>query len=179
MQNDWLAQKSGVWGGADAICIPLGSAGEELAYSKSAALHLFLLGYEDFTDSIILISKNTFYFMSSSKKCAYLQKLFAGKTGSFAMHFLEKTKDEGMTRENFNLLMNVVRKNGGKKLGSLYKDKYNGAFVPNWMEFVDQSQIEKVELGPAFGLFLSVKDEAEQVKPVKVVHKICISCFTI
>jgi nucleosome binding factor SPN SPT16 subunit len=163
LQTEWLANKTGSWGGADAICIPFGSVGDELAYSKSATSHLYLIGYEDFTDSIILIAKNAFYFMASSKKCNFLEKQFADKPGPFSLHFLERTKDEGMTRENFNQLMGAVRKNGGKKMGSLFKEKFNGSFIPQWMDFVDQSQIEKIDITAALGLFFAVKDETEQV----------------
>lgn len=163
--NDWIAHKAERWGGADAVCIPFGIQ-EDMVYSKSATVHVFLFELEDFTDSIILIAKNSFHFMASSKKCAFLQKQFEGKaTGPFSLTFYERTKDEGMNREHFNTLMNVVRKNNGKKLGSVFKDKFNGKLVQEWMAFVDQSQIEKVEVTAALGRFFAVKNEAELVLP--------------
>jgi nucleosome binding factor SPN SPT16 subunit len=162
LQSDWLAHKSTVYGGADALCIPLGTAGDSI-YSKSSAFHLSFFGNEELTDSVTLIVKNTFYFMSSTKKCNFVKQHLGESIKGFTLVYLERTKDEGMNREHFNKLMNVVRKGGGKKLGSLFKDKFNGAFIPQWMEFVEQSQIEQVEIAPALGLFFSLKDETEVV----------------
>jgi nucleosome binding factor SPN SPT16 subunit len=59
--------------------------------------------------------------------------------------------------------MGIVRKNGGKKLGTLSKDKFEGSFIPAWTDFVQQSQIETVDIGSALGLLFAVKDEKELV----------------
>ena len=167
LQNDWLGQKTSTYGGADAICIPLGSASDSI-YSKSSAFHLYFFSHEELTDSLILITKNTFYFMSSTKKCAFVKQHLGEKLNEFTLVYLERTKDEGQNREHFNRLMNVVRKGGGKKLGSLFKDKFNGSFIPLWQEFVDQSQIEKVEIAPALGLFFSLKEDVELVSELEM-----------
>lgn len=164
IQSHWLQHKSGVWGGSDAICIPFGTTDNDHVYSKSASFHLYVFGFEDFTDSIIIITKNEFYFMSNPKKCKFVKDQFEGKkSDKVSLKFFEKTKDEGQNRENFNQLMNAVRKSNGKRMGSLFKDKHNGAFIENWMSFVDQSQIEKVEIASALGTIFAVKDESEQV----------------
>jgi nucleosome binding factor SPN SPT16 subunit len=162
LQTDWMSHKSGIWGGADALCIPLGAVGDEINYSKSSAFHLHLFGYE-FADSLIVITRNNFYFMATAKKCGMLEKDLVGKHETIKVHLLVRSKDEGQNREHFNELSNVVRKNNGKRLGSLFKAEYEGNFIPNWMGFVDQSQLEKVEIAPALGLFLSIKDETELV----------------
>ena len=60
----WTSNKTS-WGGADSLCIMLGTREEESSYSKSSSLHLYLLGYE-ITDSIIIITKNSFTFMASA-----------------------------------------------------------------------------------------------------------------
>lgn len=163
LHTHFISQKSTVWGGADALCIPFGSANEDLVYSKSSAFHLYLFGYEDFTDSLILLSKEGFYFMSSTKKCNFLQNQLSTANSKIPLTFLERTKDEGMNRENFNKLLGAVRKNGGKKLGSLFKDTHNGNFMASWMEAVSQSQLEQIEIGSSLGLFLAIKDEHELV----------------
>lgn len=163
LQTDWISHKNSVWGGSDAICIPLGANTDDdsLSYSKSSSMHIFLFGYE-FPDSIVIITRNNFYFMATTKKCDYFNPL-VGKNSAFKINLLQKTKDEGMNREHFNTLLNVVRKGGGSKLGSLYKGEYAGSFIPSWMQFVEQGQIDKVEIAPALGLFLAVKDELELV----------------
>ncbi len=54
IQANWLASKDEEQGGANILCIPMGSAKDnEAAYSKSSATHLYLMGSE-FPDSILL-----------------------------------------------------------------------------------------------------------------------------
>jgi nucleosome binding factor SPN SPT16 subunit len=162
LQNDWQSKKSTSYNLADALCIPLGTAGESI-YSKSSSFHLYFFGNEELTDSVIIITKNTFYFMSSTKKVNFVKGQLGDSLGSFNLIYLERTKDEGLNRENFNKLMNAVRKGNGKKLGSFFKDKFNGSFMSSWMEFVESSQIEKSDVTAAFGTFFAMKDEQEIV----------------
>lgn len=163
LQTEWITHKSTVWGGSDALCIPLGAIGDEINYSKSSSFHLFLFGYE-FADSLIVITRNNFYFMATAKKCAMLEKDLAGKHETIKINLMTRTKDEGQNREFFNELSNVVRKGGGKRIGSLFKSEYEGNFIPSWMNFVDQSQLEKFDIAPSLGLFLSAKDDVELVR---------------
>ena len=163
LQTEWMSHKSTIWGGSDAICIPIGAIGDEINYSKSSAFHLFLFGYE-FADSLIVITRNNFYFMATAKKCGMLEKDLAGKHDTIKLNLLVRTKDEGQNREHFNELSNAVRKGGGKRLGSLFKGDYAGNFIPSWTAFIDQSQLEKFEIAPSIGLFLSTKDESELVR---------------
>jgi nucleosome binding factor SPN SPT16 subunit len=58
-------------------------------------------------------------------------------------------------------MANIVRKGGGSKIGSVFKDEYSGSFIKTWMDFVDTSHLEKVELSGALGYFFSVKDATE------------------
>jgi nucleosome binding factor SPN SPT16 subunit len=165
LQTHWNTHKSTVWGGSDAICIPLGSMSDAaMSYSKSAAMHLYLLGYE-FPDSIIIITRNSFHFMATAKKCSFLEKALLDPeiSSPTSIHIIKREKDEGMVRESFNSLFGVVRKGGGKRLGSLYKGDYEGNFIPTWMEAVQQSQLETFEIAPSLGLFFAVKDETELV----------------
>lgn len=163
LQTDWMSHKSGAWGGSDALCVPLGAVGDEINYSKSSAFHLFMFGYE-LSDTLIVITRNNFYFMASAKKCGMIEKDLAGKHDTIKVHLLLRTKDEGQNREHYNELANAIRKGGGKRLGSLFKAEYSGNFIPTWMNFVDLSQLEKFDIAPALGQFLSIKDETELVR---------------
>ena len=152
-----------VWGGAEAISVPMGPSDEDSPYSKSGALHLYLFGYE-FPDSVMLLTKGNLYFMATKKKCDILQKeLGPHQTATMKLTFLEKTKDEGQNRENFHELLNAARKGNGKKMGCLFKEKTSekSEFAKNWLQMIDQSQLDKVEINAALGAFLAVKDETE------------------
>jgi nucleosome binding factor SPN SPT16 subunit len=164
LQTHWTTHKSTVWGGSDALCIPLGAAsGKDMSYSKSSSMHLYLLGYE-FPDSIIIITRNSFHFMATAKKCSYLEAALLGTSSAVSINFLKKEKDEGVNRENFHNLLAVIRKGGGKRLGSLFNAEYDGNFIQTWMELVQQSQIEMFEIAAGLGLFFASKDEGELVR---------------
>ena len=158
------------WGGVNSVCITLGSREDETSYSKASALHLYLLGYE-ITDSIIIITENSFWFMASDKKCKYLETSLANKPGEIAFHSLYKTKDEGMNRENFNKLLGIARK-CGQKLGFLQLE-LTGQFVKSWQNSLELSQLERIDITPAIGTLLSVKDDSEIVSSFDSISFIC------
>jgi nucleosome binding factor SPN SPT16 subunit len=162
LQTEWQSNKGGPWQGSDALCVTLGAAGEDVSYSKASSFHIYLFGYE-FPDSLIVLTRNNFYFMSSQKKCSYLDASLVGKNSSFTVHTLVKGKDEDKNREHFNHIMGAVRKNGGKKLGALIKLEQDGNFVKSWSDFVDQSLVEKTDIAPPLGVYFAAKDEAETV----------------
>lgn len=157
-----------LYGGSDAVTFCLGTSSDDSVYSKSSAMHLYLFGYE-FPDSIMVLTKGHFYFMATAKKNGILQKsLVAAQAASgstIQLHFVEKTKDEGQNRENFHELLNAVRgaKGGGKKIGGVWKEleKAEGPFVGTWLGMVTDSQLDKIDVAPALGLFFSVKDDSE------------------
>lgn len=164
LQSDWTVNKSSIWGSADAIVIPFGavSADDGLLYSKSSSFHLYLLQHE-LPNSIIVMTRNNFCFMGSAKMCRIIDVNLKDKNPTFNVQLFQRTKDEGMNREYFNALANVIRKGGGSKIGSVFKGEYNGNFIKTWMDFVDQSNLDKVELSAALGYFFAVKDETELV----------------
>eukprot|EP00605_Chrysophyceae_sp_TOSAG23-4_P002193 GSChrysophyteH1.ASY1.ANO1.2423.1 assembled CDS len=161
LEEHWLANKE-LWGGSDSLCIPIGPASEGQIYSKSSALHLYLMGYE-FPDSVIVITKGKFYFMATAKK----NKLFedsvlpAMNENTQTVVLLEKTKDDGQNREHMNDLLNRMREKGGKKVASFFKQPFEGKFIPTWMQMLKDSQLEMHEASPSFGSFFAIKDEDE------------------
>lgn len=163
LQESWLNQKASTWANADCLCIVFGNSNDNI-YSKPAALHLFLLGYEDFTDSIIVISKGNFYFLSSSKKCQVLQQQVDGKGEGFALHFIEKSKDETTNAENFSRLILNLKKGGAKNVGYLAKEKPENSYLTQFLQTLDESDVEKVDITNALGLFFAAKDETEFVR---------------
>ena len=166
LEESLTSHKEALWDGMDALCIPSGPSDADTPYSKGAAMHLFLLGYE-FPDSIMLLTKGNFYFMATAKKCKYLKEWLVDKqnenTNKIKIHLLERTKDDGENRELMHNLLGAARKNHGSKLGSLYKQDFQGKFIPGWMEMVKGSGLDMIEAAPSIGKFLSVKEESEIV----------------
>jgi len=165
LKSHWLANKSSLYGDADALCIQMGSLEEQdsaSVYSKSAATHLYFLGYE-FPDSLIVLTKSTFYFMATAKKCSYLESAIANHKApsGLSIQVLHKSKDASINSSNFSKLVGSVKTDGGSKLGTLIKGNFPGAFIASWSEFVDASKLSKVEISSALGQFFAVKDETE------------------
>lgn len=159
IQSHWLENKS-KWGGADALCITLGATDESSVYSKSSSFHIYLFGLEDLTDSIIILTKNNFYFMSSPKKCTFLKTNLGEKVKNFNIHYIERTKSEATVKESFNKLLSAAKEQG-KILGCLIKEKQAGSFVASWNAFLEESLVEKVEITPALSYLFAVKDDTE------------------
>ena len=163
LEEHWAKNKE-LWGGADSLCIPLGPSTEGSTYSKSASLHLYLMGYE-FPDSVIVITKGKFYFMATAKKNKFFEDsiLPAMNENTQTVVLLEKTKDDGQNRENMNDLLNRMREKNGKKVASFFKQTFDGKYIPLWMQMLNDSQLDMHEAGPAFGSFFAGKDADELV----------------
>jgi nucleosome binding factor SPN SPT16 subunit len=89
------------------------------------------------------------------------------------VHLLVRTKDEGSNKECFHALTNAVRTAGNgnaSKLGSLFKDKFQGPFIATWLQHVEDSTIEKVEITPPIGHYFAKKDPEE----TECIKKACI-----
>jgi Xaa-Pro aminopeptidase len=159
-----------LWGGASAaLCIPMGAATDgDALYSKSAALHLYLFGYE-FPDSIILITKTSFLFMAAPKKCGYLQHLVAAAPAQqqLKVSLFHKNKDEGSNRQSFQDMLNIIKSAflGKQKhcLGGLPKASLEGDFVPAWNAFLEDSGVEIVDINAGLSSFFALKDDVEIV----------------
>jgi nucleosome binding factor SPN SPT16 subunit len=165
VEEHLASHKGGVWEGCESLCIPLGTSDESVPYSKSASMHLYLLGYE-FPNSIMLLTKGNFYFMATAEKCKYLKDSILPKqdeNASIKIHLVERSKDSGANRELMHDLLGAVRKNHGSKLASLFKTDYQGKFVPEWMEMVKGSGLDMIEATPGLSHLLSTKDETELV----------------
>ncbi len=170
IHNDWLANK-GVWADSDAVCFPMGANNaEESNYTKSAALHLYLLGYE-FPDTIIIMLQNTFYIMSTTKKLAYIEAVVKEKPDSpFKFHFITKSKDEAMNKEGFNTIIAAIKKSG-TRLGTILKADFKGTFIPSWVQATETAAFELADISPAIGKAIAVKDQNEIVNiPLPIIQ---------
>lgn len=163
------AEAAGWGGAASALCVPMGAATDgDALYSKSAALHLYLFGYE-FPDSIIIITRTNFLFMAAQKKCGYLQHLVAAAPAptNLKVSLYHKTKDEASNRENFHQMFQLMKASlSGKqaqRLGGLPKAAFEGDFVPAWVAFLEKSGVETVDISAGLGAFFAQKDDVEIV----------------
>jgi nucleosome binding factor SPN SPT16 subunit len=80
-----------VFSGASSMFICVGKA-TEAVYSKTAALQLWLLGYE-FPATLIVVTPDAIHFVTTKKKAVYLENLKGGKV-AVEVHIRGKDADE-------------------------------------------------------------------------------------
>ena len=160
LKRHWISHKHEFWEGADAVCIPMGSMKDQnVDYSKSSSMHMYLLGYE-FPDSLFVLTSTKLFFMAAQKKVNFVEAIKNDE--KFPITTLVKTKDEDANRDHFKTILDEIKKGGGSKLGSLMKAAFEGKFIASWIDYTSEA-IEVVEAGRGFGSLLSVKDPIELV----------------
>jgi len=162
IQSHWLSHQSSDWDGADAICIPMGTSNsEQVNYSKPSAFHLYLLGYE-FPETIMLLTKNEFFVMAHPKKCGYIENAAKEKPDHpIKIKCFPKGKDEAANQTNFNILIDAIKSNGGKKIATILKGEFLGNFIPSWTQSLAASDLDRVECSVALAKVFSEKDDSE------------------
>jgi nucleosome binding factor SPN SPT16 subunit len=167
IQQHWQANKGEEWSNADAICIPMGAAKDnEVVYTKSSAMHLYLLGYE-FSDSILVILKSKIYFMATEKKIAYFQNVI--DINKIPLKVLTKTKVDIENRSKFREIINAI-KSSGSTIGIPLKGEYPGSFIQAWNEELASAGLTTVDISRGLGVILAMKDETEQVSSIVVLY---------
>jgi nucleosome binding factor SPN SPT16 subunit len=158
----WTSNKStSFYDNSNVLVIPMGAVkGADVIYSKSSALHLYLLGYE-FPESLMILTPNKFFFITTQKKAAYLEAI--KDDTKFPIETFYKTKDENANKEIFKNMLSIIRKNYGTTIGTLVKGEFEGKFIPLWSEYVASESFSTVEISRALGVILSTKDATELV----------------
>ncbi|KAK6637444.1 splicing associated factor Dre4 [Polyplax serrata] len=144
----------------DAVVSAVG-AEDDMLYSKSAALQIWLLGYE-LRDTIIVIAKQGIYFLASKKKIDFLKQIenIEGDNIPPIKLLVREKGDED--KANLEKLVEEVKKsNGGKILGVFSKDNHSGPFVESWKNALKKHDFDNVDISAAFAYLSSPKDESE------------------
>lgn len=71
LYKSWNEHKTGAnWGDADAFCVLAGKPQpDESGYRKSAVLQIFLLGFLEFPETLMIFTPKTLYVLTAGKKC--------------------------------------------------------------------------------------------------------------
>ena len=166
LRSHWMTNKNNpnYYGNSDALCIPMGSVEDQeaMTYSKSAAIHLYFLGFE-FPESLMVLTRDVFFFMATPKKCSYLEDAIKKhKSDELKIQILHKSKDAMQNSVNFGTIISNI-KTFGYNIGTLLKGDFKGNFIASWTTFVENSNFNRVEISSALGQLLCVKDETELV----------------
>ncbi|KAL2134292.1 hypothetical protein VTI74DRAFT_549 [Chaetomium olivicolor] len=175
----WKADKrsgDALFAGASSIVILMGKVDEEPEFYKNNAMHFWLLGYE-FPTTLMLLTLDTLYILTTQKKAKYLDQI---KGGRIPVEVLVRGKDAAENQKLFVKITDAI-KAAGKKVGVLTKDTSKGPFIDEWKKTFAENckDIEEVDIAPALsaGAF-SVKDEAE-LRAMRTSSKACVALLTL
>ncbi|KQS43125.1 FACT complex subunit spt16 isoform X2 [Drosophila erecta] len=134
---------------------------EDVMYSKSMALQLWLLGYE-LTDTISVFCSDAVYFLTSKKKIEFLkqtQNITEEGFPEIKLLVRDRTdKDQGNFEKLIKALQNSKK---GKRLGIFTKDAYPGEFSEAWKKSLKESKFEHVDISTIIAYLMCPKDESE------------------
>ena len=159
IQTHWAAHPE-LWGEADAICIPFGASSEDAGYNKHISTYLYLLGWE-FPETVMVLVRDTFFFLSSAKKCTIMQAAVSAGASRINVQILTRNKEDN-NRENFTRILDAVKR-AGTKIGYPMKEEFGGSFIASWIAAVDQQGLTKVDIASGLSGALSVKEADELV----------------
>jgi hypothetical protein len=74
LYKSWADHKRGAtWGDADSFCVLAGKPQpDESGYRKSAVLQIFLLGFLEFPETLMVFTPKTLYVLTAGKKCTFV-----------------------------------------------------------------------------------------------------------
>ncbi|EEB10631.1 FACT complex subunit SPT16, putative [Pediculus humanus corporis] len=137
-------------------------AEDDMPYTKSAALQIWLLGYE-LRDTILVITNQAVFFLASKKKIDFLKQIENNESDGDVPPIKLLIREKGdEDRANMEKLVEEIKKsNNGKVLGVFMKDNYIGPFVDSWKNVLKKNNFENVDMSAAFALLSSPKDDVE------------------
>ncbi|CAO1629005.1 unnamed protein product [Parajaminaea phylloscopi] len=140
----------------------LGTQSDDVAYSKTSALHVWLLGYE-FPSTLIFLQPSGITFVSSANKAKYLEGL-DGADGN-RVTVLKRGKDDAANKGLWSQIIEKITHAGGGAVGVFAKDQSQGKVAEEWKgvfeEAREKAQFTDIDVGPAMGVLWGPKDEDE------------------
>lgn len=118
----------------------------------------WLLGY-DFPSTLILLTLDCLYIVTTTKKATFLEVL---KGGKFPVEVLVRGKDADENAKQFERCAEII-KAAGPKVGVFAKEKSTTPFITEWNTAFEQvsKDVKEVDIAPAVSSAMLVKDETE------------------
>jgi nucleosome binding factor SPN SPT16 subunit len=105
------------FGNADSLLFVTGTSDDEISYQKTISLQIWLLGYE-FPETLVLITMDKVYFVTSQKKGKILETLDIKSDKQIPFEVFKRTKDSAYNAEQFKKLLECIAKSqNGKTVG--------------------------------------------------------------
>lgn len=177
LYKSWLVKTEGENGfsSVDALVTAVG-VDDNVMYSKSGALHNWLLGYE-LTDTIIVFTEKKVYFLASKKKIDFVKQGESSEPNAIELTFLIRDRND-KDKANFETLIKAIQgSRNGKTIGVFQKDKYPGEFMESWKAVVSEAKLETVDISIPFAYLIAPKEDSE-ITTIKKASMITVDVFT-
>ncbi|KAI3435579.1 hypothetical protein D9Q98_001644 [Chlorella vulgaris] len=154
-------REGGLWADASALAVAVGSVTESITYTKSASLHLWLLGYE-FTETILVFTKTELHAMAGPKKTDILAQLVdVCAAAGVTLQLHPKPKKEDGSAQIDALLAAIKASADSPVVGTLPKEKPQGAVPEAWLAALAGSGVATSDMAADLASLLAAKDEEE------------------
>ncbi|KAF1789227.1 Creatinase/Aminopeptidase P/Spt16, N-terminal [Phytophthora cactorum] len=162
LYSSWKEHKNdSAWGGVDSFCVLAGRAQqEESGYRKSAVLQIYLLGFLEFPETLMVFTPQKLYVLTGGKKCTMLEAVAKeNATSDVKLELLKRNKADG-NQANFKILTDAIKASGAKT-GVLTKENPLGELVASFKKALEATDVEQVEVGKGIETVLTVKETEE------------------
>ncbi|XP_046843723.1 FACT complex subunit SPT16-like [Xenia sp. Carnegie-2017] len=164
----------------DSIVVAVGND-EDILYSKSTALHQWLLGYE-LSDTLMVFADNSINILASKKKIDFLKPLVEArkKHEGFPEINLNLRDKSDKDKTNIEKLIKIMKESKkGKNIGVFVKDNFHGDFMDSWNEALKKLPFEKVDISSNIAYTMAAKEDGElnNVKKASLVTSDIFSKF--
>lgn len=133
---------------------------ENISYNKSSAFQEWLFQF-DLTDTLCVLTKETFLILSNKKKIDFFSPIENIKDYPLSFKLLTRNKAD-KDESNFANIISIVKKSiMNNKFGIFTKDKFNGEFINLWISKFDSLNYSYVDVSQFFSTIMSVKNQTE------------------